>query len=539
MIINELKSGVVSSTLNEKLIFMQVEKICKCEQMKTKKLLCKFLSYIVSESLAGRTNKIKGYSIALDVLGKDKDFDSDQNALVRIHAGRLRHILKEYYSNEGKYDEVIIEIPLGQYVPEFKNNPISKNSELLEEAADEKGPGHLQPTIAILPFRNLSGNDNMDYFVRGFAEELSVELTKFEDLIIFDCRYEPSNVITHSDTREFIKKNRVRFALEGSLSFDNKSVKVLVKLTDISSGTQIWAQNYTRELTSQNLFHLQESISQDVSETIGNEFGIIYQKLSRDKEQYPPKRMETYHAILRYYQYELEVSEESAIQAFTALTQALEIEPDPGILTAYLAAMHAGSYLLDSPIVENSYQLCGELAEKALKLDPNSMAVQSVMVLKHFTFEEKELMEQLFHKCIKKSPKGALRVGNFAFHYALYGGWDQGRAIIDGIMERNSSFPVYLYAIPMLDHYRKKEFKEALIEANKYVLPGLFWPHLQRIATLGQLGKKGAATPEIADLLQLKPDFEEKHVYLISRYIKEDELVDQVIDGLRKAGMNL
>ena len=177
MIIKEIKAGAAINSLGEKLIIMQVEKICKCEQMKSKRMLCEFLSYIVSESLAGRGNKIKGYSIAVDVLWKDKEFDSDQNALVRIHAGRLRRVLKEYYSHEGKYDEVIIEVPVGQYRPVFDKNPISKNSEVPAVAAYEIGPAHLQPSIAILPFRNLSGNENMDYFVRGFAKELSVELT--------------------------------------------------------------------------------------------------------------------------------------------------------------------------------------------------------------------------------------------------------------------------------------------------------------------------------------------------------------------------
>jgi hypothetical protein len=85
---------------------------------------------------------------------------------------------------------------------------------------------------------------------------------------------------------------------------------------------------------------------------------------------------------------------------------------------------------------------------------------------------------------------------------------------------------------------RLNEFEKAYEEALKYDVPALFWGPMLRAATLGQLDRQSEAQQHISDLKSLKPDFESKAQYLISRYVKEDELVEKIIDGLVKAGLH-
>ena len=86
----------------------QVNKICQSDEIRTKLQLCKLLRYVVDEALAGRSENLKGYTIALDVFGKGNDFDPDQDPIVRIHAGRLRRMLKLYYLQSGTNDPIVI-----------------------------------------------------------------------------------------------------------------------------------------------------------------------------------------------------------------------------------------------------------------------------------------------------------------------------------------------------------------------------------------------------------------------------------------------
>jgi len=529
---------IISSDISPEQIKIQLQKVSESYEFKSKLVLCKLLNYIIMETLEGRENKIKGYTIGLAVFNKDCDFDADQDALVRINAGRLRRVLSHYYSNEGINDEIIIEIPKGSYAPKFS----SKNTQTTQTISTKRENPIMVPSIAILPFINQTGDSNKDYFVQGFAEELSVELTNYEDLIIYDFRHKSNNVFTNANTDNFIKENNIQFLLNGSIYFDEKIVKALIKVTNVIGGEQIWAHSYKKEFDINNIHKIQENIAHEVALNIGGELGVICNKLTLNTNQIQVDKIETYQAILQYYNYNQELSEESAINAFTALSNALNSDPHSGILAACLATMHFNSYLLDSPLYENSFQLFCELADQAYKFDPNKDIVQTAMVLKHFTLCNKEAFYHAFEKCMKSNPKGVLRLGTLAVFSALYGNWEKGIVIIKKLMNENVNFPIYFYGILSLDYYRRKEYKQALIETKKHSMPaGPFWSpiHMHRIAALGQLNMKDEARPEIAELMRGKPDFIDKAQYIMSLFIKEEDLVEHMMDGLRKAGMAL
>ena len=145
----------------------QLERICSNEGFAKKKLLCSMLTYIVTEYLAGRSEHIKGYTIATDVFGRSTDFDPDQNSLVRIHAGRLRRQLKLYYLDAGKNDPIIIEVPKGRYIPHISVNKYEKK---ITSAIKNVELEDRKPKIAVLPFKNSSGSPELNYMATGFSD---------------------------------------------------------------------------------------------------------------------------------------------------------------------------------------------------------------------------------------------------------------------------------------------------------------------------------------------------------------------------------
>lgn len=84
--------------------------------------LTSFLRYVVEETLAGRGHSIKAYTIGVDALGRNASFDPQSNAIVRVEAARLRRALEGYFVGEGRNDPIVIELPVGQYVPAFHCN---------------------------------------------------------------------------------------------------------------------------------------------------------------------------------------------------------------------------------------------------------------------------------------------------------------------------------------------------------------------------------------------------------------------------------
>src|SRR5450631_4052529 len=95
----------------------QLQRIFLCPAFSVSDILRRFLTHIVHETLAGRSNTIKEYTIAVNVLNKPVSFKPQHDAIVRIHAGRLRRALNYYYKESGLNDEIEISVPKGSYVP--------------------------------------------------------------------------------------------------------------------------------------------------------------------------------------------------------------------------------------------------------------------------------------------------------------------------------------------------------------------------------------------------------------------------------------
>ena len=95
----------------------ELERILSSETFKRSERARELLSYLVAREQLGEAELLKGYAIAVDVFGKDSEFDSSTDAVVRVQAGRLRELLTQYYAAEGRRDPIRLVIPRGSYVP--------------------------------------------------------------------------------------------------------------------------------------------------------------------------------------------------------------------------------------------------------------------------------------------------------------------------------------------------------------------------------------------------------------------------------------
>ena len=109
----------LSSDMTEREILDHLEDICATEDFRKSSRCSGFLRYVVGETLAGRTDRIKAYAIAVSVLGRDENFDPQVDPVVRIEASQLRRRLERYYLTGGAGSGIRIDLPKGSYVPTF------------------------------------------------------------------------------------------------------------------------------------------------------------------------------------------------------------------------------------------------------------------------------------------------------------------------------------------------------------------------------------------------------------------------------------
>jgi len=122
---------------------------------------------------------------------------------------------------------------------------------------------------------------------------------------------------------------------------------------------------------------------------------------------------------------------------------------------------------------------------------------------------------------------------------ALYGDWEYGLALLQKGMELNPLYPGWYHMAPYFHFYHQGHYEKAYHHARQVQMPQFFWDPLLRAAVLGQLGRTEEAQAAIAELLQVKSDFAATGLRLISHFVKLEELLETLLEGVRKAGLEI
>ncbi|OHX67451.1 hypothetical protein [Flammeovirga pacifica] len=515
-------------------ILEQLQKIIKSEEFINKPKMKKLLEYIITEFVEERGDQLKGYNIGIDVFDQGDNFDPDQNALVRINVGRLRRLLKLYYLEDGKNDPLKIEIPKGKYIPlvtvieeqkeEEKTTIKTANIKLEDKAC-----------VTILPFKNLSNNTDLEYFCFGFSQELSIQLSKYDDIKIMGSTLPFDNINYDQKFIDNLKKQNVRFAIQGDMKVMGNQAKISIHMTDLSDNSHSWGEHYKFNLQDDDLFDIQENITAQIATHLGSETGHINEKRYKELIASKPTTYQEDQVLLMWYFYLSRFTNETHKQFLATLQASLKEDPDSAIINALLENIHGAIYL-NALGTEHDKKECERLIEKAYILNPKSQIVQIMMAYKTFIFDEKERFFHIVNNSLKTATNTPLRLGILAQYLCLYGEWDKGIELFDRIYQNNIDFPVWLCGVKSLGHYRKLDYEKALIEANNYHVPSFFWGPFLRTICYAQLGKMKEAQQNLEELLKLRPDFAQNSGQIIRRFVKEEALAKHIMEGLEKAG---
>ena len=182
-----------------------LERVCSSPEFRRGRRIRALLEYLVNETLAGNQNRIKATSIAIDVFGRDENFDQQRDPIVRVEAGRLRNKLRDYYQAEGDKDPLLIEIPKGAYVPNFtrRRDPESRQDELQEKVPT----GSLRPNRRGLLIALITG------LAIGLASGSLVTLMSHQSAGGGEGSEQPGSLVPNGESKPFIVVSPVAAAL--------------------------------------------------------------------------------------------------------------------------------------------------------------------------------------------------------------------------------------------------------------------------------------------------------------------------------------
>jgi adenylate cyclase len=382
----------------------------------------------------------------------------------------------------------------------------------------------------------LDASEANAYFGVGLTQELVASIAAFEELRVLDVPpMVEGDSVAHLAPR-LARDADVRFVLSGTFRKDDNSIVLRVQLTEAPTAEVIWTEKIRRDLSASQLLDLEEDIARHVARSVAENYGVIPRKMADDTHRKRTDELSVYDAVLRFRHYQCVVTNDARDRAIDALERAIQFDPHYTLCWAMLSEAVCDAYGLRIDYQAEVLTRAKELARRAISLDPSCQHAHWALAYAHFHARERDAFLKSAESTIELNPNNGYLVGISAWAMALVGEWERGLSILKRLMEQNPYYPTWMHLAPYLNHYRKGEFDAALDHANKFNIPDLAWDPILRAAALANVGRPEEAEAALKQFTSTFPVAAADPAHYLRGYIFLDDLVDEVVDGLRKAG---
>jgi adenylate cyclase len=418
---------------------------------------------------------------------------------------------------------------------------VSRQSQPTTERKPEEDPLLALPTgpvVAVLPFENLSEDPKQEYFSDGLTEEIITALSRFKDLFVIarnsTFRYKGQAV----DVRQLNKELGARYALEGSVQRAGETLRVTAQLLDAKDGTHLWAETYDRELSAQNVFAVQDEITEQVVGTIAGGSGVISRARFPEVKEKPTENLDAYECILQvaaYYGGSLSVAEHASLR--DVLERVVKSEPGYADAWACLGDIYLDEHTINSNPRPNPLDRALDAAQRAVALEPTSQYAHHVLANVQFHRHELDAFSAEGERAIALNPNHAFTLAWIGLRFEHLGD-ERGIAWVRKAMKLDPFFtPMINFSIAHY-YFERGGYEEALAAARKINLPDLFWTHIYLAAIYAELGRDSEARSAVEELLRIYPDFNsEKQIEEHRKWNYSDDSIRRWVAALRKAGL--
>lgn len=489
-----------------------------------------FLRHVIEETLAGRSGRIKAYSIATSVFGRDERFDPQHDAIVRIEANRLRRALEHYYLTGGRDDPLRIEIPRGSYVPAF----LPAAAQPLPARRKNGQP----PSILVAAFDEEGDGSALPNFTRGFTRSLIVALTRFTDLRVFGAETalrQPADV----DPQVLREDIAIEYLLTGGcvLGADRFSVNAL--LVDARTGRAVWADRFERRLRPSEVIELRDEVANKVARTLAQPYGII-QRDQRDTDGAPPETLGSYDTVLRFYRYRRAFDRDMIESLRAGLERTVAAEPDYAEASACLSLLYTDilrfKYEFSAADIEPRDRALG-LARRAVELAPNSSWARYALGLATWFAGDTAGALETLEAAHALNPNDTTILGELGLRYVLSGELRKGVPLIERSYAWNPAQPTTFRMGLFFYHYSHGRYAEALAQARQVQAPGVLYGHVAVAAAAAELGDAESASAAIASVLAIDRNYGDHVAADLAGRGLAPALAHHLIAGLAKAGL--
>ena len=392
--------------------------------------------------------------------------------------------------------------------------------------------------VAVLPFEYRGANAEIAALCEGLSEDIVTGLSRFSYLRVIARSSTLRFAQAAGDVRAIGKELGARYVMEGSLRQAGSVLRITVELVDTDSGSHLWAETYDRAFHSEEIFALQDELVPRIVATVADARGVLPRTMSEALRGRNPEELTPYEALMRSFAYHHRVNAEEHAAARAGLERALNQAPNNADCWALLSHLYREEYAHGFNVRPDPIGRAFAAARRAVEIASSNHLAYFALASAQFFQRQFQSFRNNAERAISLNPMDGFTAAYLGFQIAYAGDWERGCALVERARQLNPHHPGWYWFVSFFDAYRKSDYRGALDIALKVNMPGFWRTYLALAAAYGQLGEREAARNAVRDLLAIRPDFAAVAREELGKWW-DPELIEHLIDGLRKAGLEI
>jgi adenylate cyclase len=399
-------------------------------------------------------------------------------------------------------------------------------------ATDERPPaGAAKPAIIVLPFTNMSGDPEQEFFADGLTEDILTELSRFRELLVISrntaFKYKGQAV----DVRKVAKELGVQYVVEGSVRKAGKRVRVTVQLIDAELDRHLWAERYDRDI--EDIFDLQDEVTHAIVTVLPGRV----EDATRDRAgRKRPENLAAYECVATAKTLHHRSVRSDNEKAMELIERAIRLEPKYAHAHAWKACIVGQQITYGWRDLEEGLRVIEEEATTAAALDDNDSDVHRVIAALRLRANDHERAAYHQQRALSLNPNDDLIVVQQGELYTWLGQAEEAIEWIRKAMRLNPYHPARFWAHLGRAYFVARRYAEA-IDAVLHIST-LDHFHLASVAAChAMLGDAAASASYVRDTLARKPDFSISRDYLPTLHYKRESDLAHHREALLKAGL--
>ena len=388
----------------------------------------------------------------------------------------------------------------------------------------------VKPTVAVLPFANMSGDPEQEFFVDGLTEDILTELSRRHELFVISRNSSFVYKGQAVNIPEVAKTLGAQYLVEGSVRKSGDRLRITVQLIDTASDSHIWAEKYDRKMD--DIFEIQDEVTAAIVATLP---GRVEAAQHDQMKRKTPANMVAYELVLAAKVHHHRSTREDILEAQKLIGRALELDPEYAHAHAWRACILGQTWIYgwcddqDATLEEITAEL-----GMALSLDDNDADVHRVLAAVNITRDD--LTKSRYHqeRALELNPNYDLVVVQQGELLTWLGRPEEGIEWIRKAMKLNPHHPERFWSHLGKAHFTARQYAEA-IEAFMRLSATDQTHHAYLAAAYAWLGDSTAASAHFARIHVLDPEFD-LDTHLATLHYKDDADLLHHREGLLKAG---